>query len=88
LVEDYQHVRPYPDGENDGSASPTTPSNLPVLAMDWGYVMSPAFVDTAGGSSPAAVSALTIKAPLGLIKLKGNADKDSFRITIHAIYEM
>ncbi len=87
-VEDYQEFRPYPDGENDASATPTTPSNLPILAMDWGYVMSPAFVDTAGGSSPAAVSALTIKAPLGLIKLKGNADKDSFRITIHAIYEM
>jgi hypothetical protein len=84
-VEDYQEFRPYPDGELDATATPPTASNLPVLAMDWGFVMSPATLTAGDG---AAVSALTIKAPLGLIRLNGNANKDAYRITVHAIYEM
>ncbi len=88
VVEDYQEFRPYPDGENDASATPPTASNLPLLAMDWGFVMAPVASDTAAGGVAQAVTSLTIKAPLGLIRLKGNANKDAFRITVHAIYEM
>ena len=84
-VEDFQEFRPYPDGENDASATPPTASNLPILAMDWGFVMSPVALS---GDVGTAVTSLTIKAPLGLIKFKGNGNKDAFRITVHAIYEM
>ncbi len=87
-VEDYQEFRPYPDGENDATATPPTASNLPLLAMDWGFVMAPVASDTTSGGVAQAVTSLTIKAPLGLIRFKGNANKDAFRITVHAIYEM
>jgi len=87
-VEDYQEFRPYPDGENDATATPPTASNLAVLGMDWGFIMAPAAMDTAAASQGLSVTALTIKAPLGLIKLKANVNKDTFRITVHAIYEM
>jgi len=84
-VEDYQEFRPYPDGEDDASATPPTASNLCELAELGGYIQGP--MANADGTGQA-VHSLHMKCPLGLIRIIGNANKSDFRVTVHAIYEM
>ncbi len=84
-VEDYQEFRPYADGENDATATPPTPSNLCQLATVAGQLQG--YRSRADGS-PGATHMVTMKCPLGLIKLLGNANKSIFKVTVHAIYEM
>jgi hypothetical protein len=84
-VADFQEHRPYPDGELDATASPPTASNLACLSTVAGYIQG--YRSRADGTAGAPRS-VTFKAPLGLIKILGSANKDQWVVTIHAIYEM
>ncbi len=84
-VEDFQEFRPYADGENDATASPPTPSNLCQLATLAGQLQG--YRSRADGTA-GATHLVTMKCPLGLIKLLGNENKSVFKVTVHAIYEM
>lgn len=86
-VEDYGEYRPYPDGELDATATPPTVSNLSETALFAGHLMAPTIGGSEAGTA-AAPTVLTCRCPLGLIKFSGNGNKDSFKITVHAIYEM
>lgn len=88
-IEDYQDYRPYSDGENDATATPPTASNLADTLQDHGDTAASYAPDTAAGaafSGPGSV--LSMSCPLGLIKISNVANKDAFKITVHAIYEM
>jgi len=84
-VEDFQEFRPYADGENDASAAPPTASNLCQLATFAGVVQG--YRSRADGTV-GAPNLCTMKCPLGLIAIRGNANKSLFKVTVHAIYEM
>jgi len=91
-IEDYQEFRPYADGENDATATPPTASNLCDTAHYGGDTAASFAPDTSVGGGAAAFSgpanSLNLLCPLGLIKVNGTANKDRFRITVRAIYEM
>lgn len=84
-LDEFQERRPYPDGENDATATPPTASNLACLSTLAGYIQG--YRSRADGTAGAPRS-VTFKAPLGLIKILGSANKDQWVVTIHAIYEM
>ncbi len=84
-VEDYQEYRPYPDGENDATATPPTASNLCELATFVGVIQG--YRSRADGTV-GAPNVVSMKCPLGLIKILGNANKSLFKVIVHAIYEM
>jgi hypothetical protein len=84
-LDDFQEHRPYPDGELDATATPTTATNLACLSTLAGYIQG--YRSRADGTAGAPHS-VTMKAPLGLIKILGSANKDQWVVTIHAIYEM
>ncbi len=83
-LDEFQEHRPYPDGENDATATPPTASNLVCMATVAGSIQG--YRSRADGTAGAPHS-VTCKAPLGLIKLNA-ANKDEFIVTVHAIYEM
>jgi len=88
-IEDYQEYRPYADGENDATATPPTASDLCNTAHYGGQTAASYGPDVSGGeafSGPA--NALNLLCPLGLLRIDGTANKDSFRITVRAVYEM
>ena len=88
-IEDYQEYRPYADGNLDASATPVTVSSLCDTAHDAGETSASYSPDTAlGAAFTGPGSSLNILAPLGLLKIKGTANKDVFRITVRAVYEM
>jgi len=84
-LEDFGEYRPYPDGELDATATPPTSSNLSNIAHVGGFLQGPR--SRADGTAGADQS-VHVKCPLGIIKLLGNANKDAFLVTVHAIYEM
>lgn len=84
-LDEFQEHRPYPDGQNDATATPPTASNLACLSTLAGYIQG--YRSRADGTAGAPHS-VTLKAPLGLIKILGSANKDQWVVTIHAIYEM
>ena len=88
-IEDYQEYRPYADGQNDATGTPITASNL----CDTAHFAGETAASYAPNSSSAAAfsgpsSAINLLCPLGLIKVNGTANKDRFRITVRAVYEM
>jgi len=88
-IEDYQEYRPYADGENDATASPPTASNLCDTAHAAGQTAATYAPDTTGGvafSGPK--DSLNLLCPLGLLRIEGTGNKDTFRITVRAVYEM
>ncbi len=88
-IEDYQEYRPYADGELDATAIPPTASNLCDTAHHGGQTAASYAPDTSGGtafSGPA--GAINLLCPLGLLRIDGTANKDIFRITVRAVYEM
>jgi len=88
-IEDYQEYRPYPDGENDATASPTTASNLCDTAQYGGVTAASYAPDTSGGAALSGPGdSVHLLCPLGLIKINSTANKDTFRVTIRAIYAM
>ncbi len=88
-IEDYQEYRPYADGNLDASATPVTVSSLCDTAHDAGETACSYAPDTAAGAAfTGPGNSLNILAPLGLIRIKGTANKDVFRITVRAVYEM
>lgn len=95
-VEDYQDFRPYADGENDATATPPTASNLADTLQMQGLTNAryvPATVPGSGGTTTPAVLAgtgqhLSFEAPLGIVKIAGMGNKDTFQITVHSISEM
>lgn len=82
-VEDYQEFRPYPDGENDATATPPTKSALCTTAASNGQIFASA--DFAAGSVS---SSIRLQVPLGLMKILTTVNKDHFRVDVHSIYEM
>nr|AGA18323.1 hypothetical protein [uncultured marine virus] len=87
-VEDYQDFRPYMDGEGT-STSATDASNLPDITQFQGNTNGPFAPDTSGASVLTGPGQhLSFYAPLGLIKISGMDNKDSFAITVNAITEM
>ncbi len=84
-MEDYQEFRPYADGENDATTTPPTASNLCELATTAGHLQG--YRSRSDGTA-GSTHLVTMKCPLGLIKLSGNANKSIFKVTVHAIYEM
>jgi hypothetical protein len=88
-IEDYQEYRPYADGNLDASATPVTVSSLCDTAHDAGETACSYAPDTAAGAAfTGPGSSLNILAPLGLLRIKGSANKDVFRVTVRAVYEM
>ncbi len=88
-IEDYQDFRPYADGENDATATPPSASNLADTLQDLGSTAASYAPDTAGGAAFAGPSTVVhMSCPLGLLKVLGAGNKDKFKITVHAIYEM
>ncbi len=89
-IEDYQEYRPYADGENDASSSPTTASNLCLTATYAGNTAAsyvPASnVSSNGFSGPG--DSINLLCPLGLLKINSTANKDLFKVTVRAVYEM
>ncbi len=88
-IEDYQEYRPYADGEDDATATPPTASNLCDTAHYAGETTALYAPDTTGGaafSGPG--STIHLMCPLGLIKVNSTGNKDRFKITVRAIYEM
>lgn len=90
-VEDYQDYRPYSDGENDATATPPTASNLADTLQFQGQTNA-RFVPAVPGSSAAVAAGtgqhLSFEAPLGMIKISGMVNKDTYQITVHSISEM
>ena len=94
-VEDFQDFRPYMDGQGTASSA-TAASNLPDILQMQGLTNArylPATVPGGAGQQTPAVLAgtgqhLSFEAPLGLIKIAGMGNKDTFQITVHAISEM
>ena len=84
-LDEFQEYRPYPDGELDATATPTTVTNLACMATVAGAIQG--YRSRADGT-PGAPHSITMKCPLGLVKLLNNANKDEFMVTVHAIYEM
>lgn len=88
-IEDYQEYRPYADGENDATATPPSASKLCDTAHLAGYTTASYAPDTSGGSAFAGPpNAINLLCPLGLIKVNSTGNKDFFRITVRAVYEM
>lgn len=88
-IEDYQEYRPYADGELDATATPPTVSNLCNTAHWCGETAASWTPDTSGGAQFSGPSnSINLLAPLGIIKLNSTANKDIFRITVRAVYEM
>ena len=88
-IEDYQEYRPYADGENDATATPPTASNLCDTAHFAGETAASYTPDTSSGSAFSGPSSvINLLCPLGLIKVNSTANKDRFKITVRAIYEM
>jgi hypothetical protein len=89
-VEDYQDFRPYMDGQGTNTSA-TDASNLPDILQMQG-VTNARYVPAVPGSSENVYAGtgqhLTFEAPLGLIKIAGMGNKDTFTITVHAISEM
>jgi len=88
-VEDYQDFRPYMDGQGT-SSSATDASQLANTLQMQGKTNARFTVDTSVESAQAAGVGqhLQFAAPLGLIKIAGMTNKDSFKITVHGISEM
>jgi hypothetical protein len=84
-LDEFQEYRPYPDGELDATASPPTVTNLACAATVAGSLQG--YRSRADGTAGAPHS-ITMKCPLGLIKLNNSTNKDEFIVTVHAIYEM
>ncbi len=84
-LDEFQEHRPYPDGELDATATPTTVTNLACMATYAGSIQG--YRSRADGTAGAPRS-ITAKCPLGLLKILGNANKSIFMVTVHAIYEM
>ncbi len=87
-IEDYQEFRPYADGTNDASASPVTVSNLCITAT-FGGSTAAAYApigDAAGFAGPA--DSINLLCPLGVLKINSTGNKDLFKITVRAVYEM
>lgn len=82
-VEDYQEFRPYPDGENDASASTPTASNLCITSTHNGQIQG-----NPATTFASATRSVRVQAPLGLVKILSTINKDHFMVDIHAIYEM
>jgi hypothetical protein len=88
-IEDYQEYRPYADGNLDASATPVTVSSLCDTAHDAGTTAASYSPDTSGGAAfTGPSSSINLLAPLGLIRILGTANKDVFKVTVRAIYEM
>ncbi len=88
-IEDYQEFRPYADGENDATATPPTASNLCETAHYGGQTAASYAPDTSSGavfSGPG--NAVNLLCPLGLLRVEGVANKETFKITVRAVYEM
>ncbi len=87
-IEDYQEYRPYADGENDATATPITASNLCLTAT---YVGNTAasyapIGDSSGFAGPG--DSINLLCPLGMLKINSTANKDTFKVTVRAVYEM
>ena len=88
-IEDYQEYRPYADGNLDASATPVTVSSLCNTAHDSGGTTANFAPDTGAASQfSGSGNTLNILAPLGLLRLRGSANKDVFKVTVRAVYEM
>jgi len=88
-IEDYQDYRPYADGENDATATPTTASNLADTLQFQGETSALYAPDTSSGAAfSGPPNVISMSCPLGLLKVEGAANKDNWKITVHAIYEM
>jgi hypothetical protein len=88
-IEDYQEYRPYADGEDDATATPPTASNLCDTAHYSGDTTASYAPDTSGGSAFSGPgNSVNLLCPLGLIKINSTVNKDTFKITVRAIYEM
>ena len=91
-IEDYNEYRPYPDNENDATASPPSQSTLCDTVTVWGATTA-AFAPSSSALGAGAVgtgnpNALRIQAPLGMLVASGIGNKDQIFIEVHAIYEM
>ncbi len=89
-VEDYQDFRPYMDGQGTASSA-TAASNLPDILQMQGVTNAryvPEVPASAANVYAGTGQHLTFEAPLGLIKIAGMGNKDTFQITVHAISEM
>jgi len=88
-IEDYQEYRPYADGENDATATPPTASKLCDTAHFAGKTAALYAPDTSSAAAFSGPSnSINLLCPLGLIKINGTANKDIFKVTVRAVYEM